>query len=90
MLKATRQAKDNFMTVTYVAREAVGLSQAFLTNAMGGGVPPAGAAAGAFLSQPKTMLNRYSGGSGHSTDGSATSASSGGHGRRPTPMVGIL
>jgi hypothetical protein len=66
------------MTVTCVAREAVGLYQAFPTNAMGGGVCPAGA----FPSQAKRMLNRYSGGSGHSTDGSATSASGGGHSKR--------
>jgi hypothetical protein len=71
MLKAAQQARDNFMMVTCVAREAVGLSQAFLTNATGGGVHPAGA----FLSQAKTTLNCYSGGGGCSTDGLTTSAS---------------
>jgi hypothetical protein len=54
MLKAAQQAKDNFMMVTCVAREAVGLSQAFLTNVMGGGVCPAGA----FPSQAETTLKR--------------------------------
>jgi hypothetical protein len=57
MLKATQQAKDNFMTVTRVAREAVGLSQAFPAKGRG-------ATAGAFPSQAKTTLNRYSSGSG--------------------------
>jgi hypothetical protein len=71
MLKAAQQAKDKCMMVTCVAREAVGLSQAFLTNAMGSGVRPAGA----FPSQAKTRLNHYSSGSGRSTDKSATSAS---------------
>jgi hypothetical protein len=78
MLKAAQQAKDDFMMVTRVAHEAVGLSQAFLTNATSGGVRPAGV----FLSQAETMLNRYSGGSGHSTDGSATSVSGGGRGKQ--------
>jgi hypothetical protein len=45
------------MKVTRVASEAVGLSQAFPANAIGGGVRPAGATAGAFLSQAKTTLN---------------------------------
>ncbi len=81
MLNAAQQAKDDFMMVTCVAREAVGLSQAFLANAMGGGVRPEDAAAGAFPSQAKTMLNHYSGGSGRLTDGSAISASSGWHGK---------
>jgi hypothetical protein len=57
MLKAAQQAEENFMTVTRVAPEAVGLSQAFPANAIGGGVYPAGATAGAFLSQAKTTLN---------------------------------
>jgi hypothetical protein len=35
MLKAAQQAKDNFMTVIHVAREAMGLSQAFPTNMTG-------------------------------------------------------
>jgi hypothetical protein len=42
------------MMVTRVAREAVGLSQAFPTIAMGSGVRPTGA----FLSQAETTLNR--------------------------------
>jgi hypothetical protein len=74
MLKAAQQAEDNSMMVTCVALEAVGLSQAFLTKVTGGGVRPAGA----FPIQAETMLNRYYGGSGHSTDGSATSALGGG------------
>jgi hypothetical protein len=78
MLKATQQAKDDFMTVTCVAREAVRLSQAFLTNATGGGVHPARS----FLSQAKTTLNHYCGGSGRLTDGSATSASGRGRGKQ--------
>jgi hypothetical protein len=78
MLKAAKQAKDDFMMVTLVAHEAVGLSQAFPTNTTGIGVRPTGA----FPSQAKTMLNRYFGGSGRSTDGSATSASGGGRSKQ--------
>jgi hypothetical protein len=70
------------MAVTCVARKAMRLSQAFPTKAMGSGVRPAGAAAGAFPSQAEIMLNRYSGGSGHLTDGSATSALNGGRGKQ--------
>jgi hypothetical protein len=50
ILKASRQAKDSFMAVTCVAHEAVGLSQAFPANAMGGGIRPTGDEAGAFPS----------------------------------------
>jgi hypothetical protein len=68
------------MTITHVARGAVEISQAFPTIKMDGGVHPAGAAAGALPSQAKTMFNRCSSSSGCLTDGSATSASSGGYG----------
>jgi hypothetical protein len=78
MLKGTQQAKDNFMMVTHVSRVAIGLSQAFPTNAIGGGVCPAGA----FPSQAETALNCYSGASGRSTDGSATSALGGGRSKQ--------
>ncbi len=38
MLQATQQAKDNVLAVQRVAREAMGLSQAFHAGVVAGGV----------------------------------------------------
>ena len=78
MLQAAQHAKDDFLTVTRVARKAVGLSQAFSATATGGVGNQA--TAGAYPSQAKTTLNCYSGGGGYSTDGSTPSG--GGKGKR--------
>ena len=72
MLQAAQQAKDDFLTVTHVAREAVGLSQAFSATTTGGDLGNQ-ATAGAYPSQAETTLTRYSGGGGYSTDGSTPS-----------------
>ncbi len=78
MLQAAQQADDDFLTVTRIAREAVGLSQAFSSTATRGVGNQA--TAGAYPSQAETTLNRYSGGGGYSTDGSTPSG--GGKGKR--------
>ncbi len=57
MLQAAQQAEDDLHVVQRVAREAVGMSQAFHASTTGG-VP---IAAGAFPSQAKKTLTRYSG-----------------------------
>ncbi len=56
MLQATQQAEDNLHAVQRIAQEAVGMSQAFHANATGG-LQTIG---GAFPSQAKTTLTRYS------------------------------
>jgi hypothetical protein len=68
MLQAAQQAEDDFQLITWVSREAVGLSQAFHATAPGGG-SPAGAIAGAYPSQAETTMQRYAPGGGQSTDG---------------------
>ena len=78
MLQAAQQAEDDFLTVTCIAREAIGLSQAFSSTATRGVGNQA--TAGAYPSQAETTLNRYSGGGGYSTDGSTPSG--GGKGKR--------
>ena len=71
MLQAAQHAKDGFLTVTCVACEAVGLSQAFsATTTEGVGNQ---AMSGAYPSQAETTLTRYSGSGGYSTDGSSGS-----------------
>jgi hypothetical protein len=81
MLQAAQQAEDDFLMITWVSCEAVRLSQAFHVTATGGG-SPAGAIAGAYPSQAKMTMKRYTQGGGHSTDGSATTAPGGGRGKR--------
>ena len=66
LLQAAQQAKDDFLTVTRVARKAVGLSQAFSATTTGGVGNQA--TAGAYPSQAETTLTRYSGGGGYSTE----------------------
>jgi hypothetical protein len=79
MLQATQQAKDDFLTVTRVARKAVGLSQAFSATTTGG-VGNQATAGAYYPSQAETTLTRYSGGGGYSTDG--TTPSGGGESKR--------
>jgi hypothetical protein len=68
MLLAAQQAEDKYALTQRIAREAIGLSQAFTAGAVPGGP----ALAPAFPSQAETMLTRYApgGGSGYSTDSS--------------------
>jgi hypothetical protein len=56
IIQATQQAKDNLHAIQRVAREAVGMSQAFHASTTGG----LQTAASAFPSQAKKMLMRYS------------------------------
>ncbi len=57
MLQAAQQAEDNFASTQRIAQEAIGLSQAFPTNAtMTGNTQQANV----FPSQAKTTLTRYS------------------------------
>jgi hypothetical protein len=51
MLQATQQAEDDFLMITRVSREAVGLSQAFHASAKGGGSPVS-----AYPSQAETTM----------------------------------
>ncbi len=69
MLQAAQQAKDNLHSVHRVAREALGMSQAFHAGAVLGGTPPT---AGVYLSQAEKKLTRYL------SDGSSAAASSSG------------
>jgi hypothetical protein len=64
MLQAAQQAEDDLVSVQRVAREAVGLSQAFVTGGTNVGTA-------AFPSQAKKTLQRYSPGGGTLTDGSS-------------------
>ena len=56
MLQAAQQAKDNVLAVQRVAREAMGLSQAFHVGAVAGGVAQV---VGAYPSQAEQTLQRY-------------------------------
>jgi hypothetical protein len=56
MLQAAQQAEDDLHAIQRVAREAVGMSQAFHASATGG----IQTVAGAFPSQAETTLTRYS------------------------------
>jgi hypothetical protein len=69
MLQAAQQAKDNLLTVQRVAREALGMSQAFHAGTVLGGTPPT---AGVYPSQAEKTLTRYS------LDGGSAAASSSG------------
>ncbi len=55
-LQAAQQAEDDLHAIQRIAREAVGMSQAFHASATGG----LQTVTGAFPSQAKTMLTRYS------------------------------
>jgi hypothetical protein len=66
MLLAAQQAEDKYASTQRIAREAIGMSQAFLVGVVSGGSP----LAPAFPSQAETTLTHYSaGGSGYSTGG---------------------
>jgi hypothetical protein len=56
MLKAAQQAEDDFTSTQRIARDAIGLSQAFSTNAQ----PTGTHQALALPSQAETTLSRYS------------------------------
>jgi hypothetical protein len=81
MLSAAQQAEDKYASTQRIAREAIGLSQAFTAGAVPGGP----ALAPAFPSQAETTLTRYApgGGGGYSTDGSRGTDRSGGQGLPP-------
>jgi hypothetical protein len=75
MLQAAQQAEDNTLTIQRVAREAMGLSQAFHAGAVaaGTGAP----AIGAYPSQAEMTLRRYSGEGTTPSGGSAPSGACG-------------
>ena len=80
MLQAAQIAEDDFLMITRVSREAVGLSQAFhATSPSGGG--QGNPIVGAYPSQAEMTMQRYASG-GQSTDGSANTPTGGGRGRR--------
>ena len=80
MLQAAQIAEDDFLMITRVSREAVGLSQAFhATSPSGGGKGTP--IVGAYPSQAELTMQRYAPG-GHSTDGSASTPTGGGRSRR--------
>jgi hypothetical protein len=78
MLSAAQQAEDKYASTQRIAREAIGMSQAFPVGATSGGSPHVPA----FPSQAETTLNRYAaGGGGYSTDGGSRATDrSGGRG----------
>ncbi len=76
MLQAAQQAEDNLHAVQHVARQAVGLSQAFHVSTSGG-VPQA---AVAFPSQAEKTLARYSPGGGYPPSNGSAAAVSGNQG----------
>ena len=75
MLQAAQQAEDDFLTVTRIARKAVGLSQAFSATTTGGVNNQA--TAGTYPSQAETTRTHYSGSGGYSTDRSTPSGGGG-------------
>jgi len=80
MLQAAQIAEDDFLLITRVSREAVGLSQAFHASSPAGG-GQGNPIVGAYPSQAELTMQRYAPGGGHSTDGSANTAG-GGRSRR--------
>jgi hypothetical protein len=70
ILQAAQTAKDDFLMITRVSREAVGLSQAVVTTSPGRG-SSSNSILGAYPSQAEDTMRRYAPGGGHSTDGSA-------------------
>jgi hypothetical protein len=73
MLQAAQQAEDDFLMITRVSHEAVGLSQAFHASVKGGGSPVS-----AYPNQAETTMRQYAPSGGHLTDGSAATTPSGG------------
>ena len=79
MLQAAQIAEDDFLMITRVSREAVGLSQAFhatLPSGGGQGTP----IVGAYPSQAELTMQCYAPGGGQSTDGSANTTTGSGRG----------
>ena len=68
MLQATQMAEDNFLLITRVSHEAVGLSLAFLSHLPGGG-GFSNPIIGVYPSQAEDTMRRYASGNGHSTTG---------------------
>ena len=73
MLQAAQMAEDNSLMIMRVSHEAVtvSLSQAFLSN-LPSGRGSSNPIVGAYPSQAEYTMRRYAPGSGHSTDGSAS------------------
>ena len=71
MLQAAQIAEDDFLMITRVSREAVGLSQAFISNSPSGR-GTSNSIIGAYPSQAEDTMRRYAPGGGQSTDGSAS------------------
>jgi hypothetical protein len=65
MLKAAQQAEDDFTSTQRIARDAVGLSQAFQAT-----VHTAGASVASLPSQAESTIRKYSPNSGGRSDGS--------------------
>ena len=82
MLKAAQSAEDDLIATQRIAREAMGLSQAFLANSPGGGGLKS-PIVGAYPSQAEDTIRRYTPGGGQSTDGSASTPGGDRRGRRP-------
>ena len=72
MLRAAQQAEDDYGSTQRIAREAIGMSQAFPIVAS----PGTPVRAAAFPSQAETTLTRYQGGGGYSTDSTRSTAGS--------------
>jgi len=82
MLKAAQSAEDDLIATQRIAREVVGLSQAFHANSQGrGGLK--NPIVGAYPSQTEDTIQRYASGGGQSTDGSASTPGGDRRGRRP-------
>ena len=82
MLKAAQSAEDDLIATQRIAREAVGLSQAFHANSQGrGGLK--NPIVGVYPSQTEDTIQRYASGGGQSTDGSASTPGGDRRGRRP-------
>jgi hypothetical protein len=73
MLRAAQQVEEDYGSMQRIAREAIGLSQAFPVGAKPGGP----VSAPAILSQAETTLTRYAqGGGGYSTNSTRSTAGS--------------
>ena len=81
MLQAAQIAEDDFLMITRVSREAVGLSQAFIGNSPSGS-GTSNSIIGAYPSQAEDTMRRYAPSSGLSTNGSASTHTGKKRGRR--------
>ena len=78
MLKAAQQAEDDFASTQRIARDAVGLSQAFQAT-----VHTAGASVASLPSQAESTIRKYSPNSGGRSDGSTEARARG----PPRPII---